>query len=263
MRCVRRRRSTGARKPQIGGGNRIIAEPTAFSGRWGCGCNASFCASVYAGTVVDTSDSKTEGRVPETDFEAAAYAHVEEAAQSIAQIHAAHHQSASLQQRRIDSFTELLGKSWFIGALGFLMVIWVALNSLAASFGFAPIDPPPFPGLSAVTSLASICIMLLVLGTQRRENELAEKREQLTLELAVLSANRPRSLTYWKSFDAICRLFRIGWTNKHRRWRNRPIRRKCWRSSPKLTNRQSRQNRPVEKSLDRSGFRQPLRACVA
>lgn len=138
----------------------------------------------------DPSEFKTTGELAEADFEAAAHAHIEEAAQSIAQIHAAHHQSASRQQRRIDRVTRLLGEPWFIGAVGLLMAIWVALNTLAPSFGFVPIDPPPFAGLAAVISLASICIMLLVLATQRRENELAEKREQLTLELAVLAERK-------------------------------------------------------------------------
>ena len=120
----------------------------------------------------------------------AALAHIEEAAQSIAHIYIAHHRSADRHQRRIERVTAFLGEPWFIAIAGLLMLNWIGLNVLAPMLGYTPIDPPPFAGIAAAISLISLCIMLLVLTTQRRENALAEKREQLTLQLAVLSERK-------------------------------------------------------------------------
>ena len=67
---------------------------------------------------------------------------------------------------------------------------WISLNLLAAALGYRPIDPPPFPGLGLAVSLVSLYIVVLILATQRREYQLAQLREQLTLELAILSEQK-------------------------------------------------------------------------
>jgi len=67
---------------------------------------------------------------------------------------------------------------------------WISLNLLAAALGYGAIDPPPFPGLGLAVSLVSLYIVVLILATQRREYQLAQLREQLTLELAILSEQK-------------------------------------------------------------------------
>ena len=46
---------------------------------------------------------------------------------------------------------------------------------------------PPFAWLQGALGLLALYITTLILTTQRREDELASYREQLTLELAILS----------------------------------------------------------------------------
>jgi hypothetical protein len=56
------------------------------------------------------------------------------------------------------------------------------LTSLA---GYTVIDPPPFPWLfETLTFLGLLMGIILILSTQRRADQLAELREQMTLELA-------------------------------------------------------------------------------
>jgi uncharacterized membrane protein len=69
---------------------------------------------------------------------------------------------------------------------------WISLNLLAAALGYRPFDPPPFSGLGGAVSLVSLYMVVLILATQQREYQLAQLREQLTLELAILSASRRR-----------------------------------------------------------------------
>jgi uncharacterized membrane protein len=53
--------------------------------------------------------------------------------------------------------------------------------------GRQPFDAPPFSWLELLVSLAALYMTALILSTQRRDDELASHREQLTLELAILS----------------------------------------------------------------------------
>lgn len=52
--------------------------------------------------------------------------------------------------------------------------------------GRHPFDEPPFAWLEGLVSLAALYMTVLILSTQRRDDELASHREQLTLELAIL-----------------------------------------------------------------------------
>jgi uncharacterized membrane protein len=117
-------------------------------------------------------------------------AHIEEAIRSITRLHADHHQNATPLQRVVDRITALLGRPWFIGVLTVIVASWIGSNLLTAALGYRPIDPPPFSGLWGAVSLVSLYVVVLILATQRREYQLAQRREQLTLELAILSEQK-------------------------------------------------------------------------
>ncbi|WP_051335335.1 DUF1003 domain-containing protein [Methylocapsa acidiphila] len=117
-------------------------------------------------------------------------AHIEETVRSIARLHGEHHQNTTPLQRTVDRMTALVGRPQFIGVLTAIAAGWVSLNLFAAALGFRPIDPPPFSGLASAVSLVSLYIVVLILATQRREYQLAQLREQLTLELAILSEQK-------------------------------------------------------------------------
>jgi uncharacterized membrane protein len=117
-------------------------------------------------------------------------AHIEATIQSIARLHAEHHQNATPLQRAVDRITALVGRPRFLGVLTVIVASWISVNLLAGELGYRPIDPPPFPGLTGAVSLASLYVVGLILATQRRENQLAQLREQLNLELAILSEQK-------------------------------------------------------------------------
>ena len=116
--------------------------------------------------------------------------HIEETIQSIARLHAEHRANATLHQRAVDRITSLLSRPVFIAVLTIVVVGWVSLNGVAASLGYRPLDPPPFPWLSGASSLASLYLVVLILTTQRRDDRLNQRREQLNLELAILGEQK-------------------------------------------------------------------------
>jgi uncharacterized membrane protein len=116
--------------------------------------------------------------------------HSEETIQSIARLHAEHRANATRHQLAVDRITSIFGRPVFIAALTAVVISWMSLNGLAETLDYRPFDPPPFAWLSGATSLASLYLVVLILTTQSRDNRLTQRREQLTLELAILSEQK-------------------------------------------------------------------------
>ena len=117
-------------------------------------------------------------------------AHIEDTVQSIARLHAEHYQQATRLQKIVDRMTALMGRPGFVGLLTTVVLVWVLGNLAMAWVGWEPMDPPPFAWLSGVVSLMALYMTASILATQRREDQLAGHREQLTLELAILGEQK-------------------------------------------------------------------------
>ncbi len=117
-------------------------------------------------------------------------AHIEDTIRSIARLHAEHHQASTPVQRVVDRVTGFVGRPRFIGALTVVTALWIGSNLLLLWAGYAPADPPPFPWFDSVVSIGALYISLLILTTQRHADQLAQHREQLTLELAILNEQK-------------------------------------------------------------------------
>lgn len=116
--------------------------------------------------------------------------HIDEAIQSIAKLHAAHHQGASQLQRTLGKAASLIAHPLVVGVLPVLAICWIGFNFLGLKAGYSPPDPPPFAWLTNAIALASFYMVALIYATQRREDQLSELREQLTLELALLNEQK-------------------------------------------------------------------------
>jgi uncharacterized membrane protein len=105
-------------------------------------------------------------------------------------MHAAHHREASLADRIIDRTTAIVGRPDFLLGGAITVCTWIIANSLLWQFGQRPFDGFPFPLLDLLLSCAALVIAVLILGSQRRADRLANLREQTTLELALLTAEK-------------------------------------------------------------------------
>jgi uncharacterized membrane protein len=116
--------------------------------------------------------------------------HIEAAIRSSAELHAKHEQQATPLQRVFGTITSNVASSWFFAALTCIIIIWVGFNLFAGALGYEPYDPPPFHWLTFALALGSLYVVILIYATQRREDQLAQLREQLILELALLSEQK-------------------------------------------------------------------------
>ncbi len=117
-------------------------------------------------------------------------AHIEDTVQAIAKLHADHRKDAGTLQLLVERLTAWIGRPQFIAAMTIGVTVWIGGNLLAQASGTAPWDEPPFAWLQGALALLALCVTVLILTTQRREDQLAGYREQLTLELAILSEQK-------------------------------------------------------------------------
>ncbi|MEO5867092.1 MAG: DUF1003 domain-containing protein [Sphingomonas sp.] len=116
-------------------------------------------------------------------------AHIEQTVHAIAELHAEHQRTASAIQRLVERSVRFIGRPRFVGLLTAFVFLWILANSGLSHLG-AAFDTPGFQILQDLGELLGLFITILILITQRRENELVEHREQLTLELAILSEQK-------------------------------------------------------------------------
>jgi uncharacterized membrane protein len=117
-------------------------------------------------------------------------AHIEDTVQAIARLRTDHDRRATPLQRMVDRFTARAGSPGFVVLLTLIVVLWIIFNCVLLVLGHTPLDKPPFFWMQGAVALGALYMTVLILATQRRENELASHHERLTLELAILSEQK-------------------------------------------------------------------------
>jgi uncharacterized membrane protein len=112
---------------------------------------------------------------------------IADALETVAEIHRAHQQRCSALQRWIDVVTNRLGRP---GTLIIAIMVILAWALVSWRLVGPDVDDPLFEWLSLLGTLSSLIISLVILVTQRRENEFAERRAELTLQLALLGEKK-------------------------------------------------------------------------
>jgi uncharacterized membrane protein len=120
--------------------------------------------------------------------------HVEEAIQAMTAMHDAHHAEASRLDRLIDRITATVARSNFLIYVVLAIALWFSANSVMRSLGTGPIDVWPFSFLSLLVSCTALLISVLILASQRRADRLANLREQMTLEMVLLTTQKVSKL---------------------------------------------------------------------
>jgi uncharacterized membrane protein len=120
--------------------------------------------------------------------------HVEEAIQAMAAMHDAHHADASGLDRLVDRIAATVANSSFLIYVVIAIVFWIGTNAIARQLGLRTADAWPFSFLSLVVSCAALLIAILILASQRRADRLANLREQMTLEMVLLTTQKVSKL---------------------------------------------------------------------
>lgn len=115
---------------------------------------------------------------------------VEETIERLSEVQERHYRAAGPIQRAVRRAASLLGRPGSIALLSTLMCVWIGGNVVARLDGLAPVESAPFSDTALVVTVAAFLTSLLILSAQRFDEELADRRAQLTLQLAVLSERK-------------------------------------------------------------------------
>jgi uncharacterized membrane protein len=116
--------------------------------------------------------------------------HVEETVRAIENLHVEHHEKTTPFERRAAHVTSIIARPVFVGILTVGLAMWIGASLLLPRFAGIGLDKPPFPWLSVTLTVVDLYIVLLILITQKRADTLAARREQLTLQLALMSEQK-------------------------------------------------------------------------
>ncbi len=110
--------------------------------------------------------------------------HEADSIEAVVDLHQAHHRATSPLQRGIDGFIDWLGRPHVVAGFVLAVIAWTGGAAVMSSGRF---DEPSYAWLELCATLAALLIAMMILATQRRQDQLAERRAQLTLQLALLA----------------------------------------------------------------------------
>jgi len=110
----------------------------------------------------------------------------EENIKAVAQLQHREAQKRSLVARLSDTVTSLAAREWTVAAHLALFVSWALVNTGRIPY-VHPFDPFPFSFLTLLVALEAIFLSLLVLASQNRLTQEADRRAHLDLQINLLS----------------------------------------------------------------------------
>ena len=115
---------------------------------------------------------------------------IEGSVEHLAELDREHERSTTTIQRTANRVTSVLGRPGTLAVIVVMMIGWMCGNYIARRLGVTALEEFPFPDLEFVATIAALLVALLILTTQRHQDQLAERRAQLTLQIAVLSEKK-------------------------------------------------------------------------
>ncbi len=109
---------------------------------------------------------------------------------AVVALHAFAEQQVDTHQRTVESLTAWLGRPQFFYGILVGAGLWMGVNAAAPLLHLPRFDDPPFAWLQGAIGLGALLMTSVILITQNRQGKLAERREQLELQMSLLSEQR-------------------------------------------------------------------------
>ena len=114
--------------------------------------------------------------------------------ESIAAFYKREHLKASMSQRIVENISNGVGRPIFLGCILAFVMLWVVGNVGEGLLGLKVFDAPPFFWLQGLVSLLALLTTTVVLIRQERLAKLEERREQLDLQVNLLTEQKTTKL---------------------------------------------------------------------
>ena len=109
---------------------------------------------------------------------------------AVVALHAFAERQVDTHQRTVETLTAWLGRPQFFYGILVGVCLWMGVNAAAPLLHLPRWDDPPFAWLQGVVGLGALLMTSVILITQNRQGKLAERREQLELQMSLLTEQR-------------------------------------------------------------------------
>jgi uncharacterized membrane protein len=104
------------------------------------------------------------------------------------------HQSIGRAQRLLERVSAAIGRPLFLVVIVSFVAAWILVNLMGSRIGVRPFDPPPFSALQGIVSLSALLTTTIVLIGQNRLAKLERRREQLELQVNILTEQKTTTI---------------------------------------------------------------------
>ena len=109
---------------------------------------------------------------------------------AVVALHALAEGQVNTHQRTVEALTAWLGRPKFFYGILVGVGLWLAVNCLLPLLHRERWDDPPFFWMQGAVGLGALLMTTVILITQNRQGKLAERREQLDLQMSLLTEQR-------------------------------------------------------------------------
>lgn len=109
---------------------------------------------------------------------------------AVVALHAFAERQVDPHQRTVETLTAWLGRPQFFYGILVGVSLWMGVNATAPLLHLARWDDPPFYWLQGGIGLGALLMTSVILITQNRQGKLAERRDQLELQMSLLTEQR-------------------------------------------------------------------------
>jgi len=109
---------------------------------------------------------------------------------AVVALHAFAERQVDTHQRTVESLTAWLGRPQFFYGILVGAGLWMGVNAAAPLLHLPRFDDPPFYWMQGAIGLGALLMTSVILITQNRQGKLAERREQLELQMSMLTEQR-------------------------------------------------------------------------
>ncbi len=128
------------------------------------------------------------------DGEDRGHTYAEEAIAAIVDLDRQAQAAISPHQRWIERVTDRLGRPRTVYAVTCFVVVWIGANLVLHGLHHAEFDPPPFPLLQGIVSMAGLLMAILILTIANRIAQIDTQRDKLDLQINLLNERRTGKL---------------------------------------------------------------------
>ena len=112
---------------------------------------------------------------------------VEQNLEMVVQHHLEAERNVDYNQRTIEKIMAGIGRPLFLYTMITIIVSWIVLQYVLHLLGDPVFDPAPFYWLQGLISCSALCVSIMVLITQNRQEIMHERRRHLDLQVTLLT----------------------------------------------------------------------------